>query len=72
VIFKWFKKKKQVVNDDKLDPMSEDCLKVEGAVLVLVHMSKKYGVAGMDEMSTYLGKRIGNEIMNAGLRGWEI
>jgi DNA modification methylase len=67
-----FKRKPVVKPPEKLDPMSEDSLKVEAAVLALVHMSKKYGVAGMKEMSVYLGNKIGNEIVNAGLRRWEI
>jgi DNA modification methylase len=67
-----FRRKPAVKPVEKLDPMSEDSLKVEAAVLTMVHMSKKYGVAGMKEMAVYLGNKIGNEIVNSGLRRWEI
>jgi len=65
-------RKKPVVRQEKLDPMAEDTLKVEHATLVLASIAAKYGVAGMKEMSQYIGNKIGNEIVNTGLRRWEI
>jgi hypothetical protein len=71
-ILKWFKTEPGSNRPETIDQFSEDTLKIEGAVQTLCAMSKKYGVAGTKEMSLYVGKTIGNDILNSGLRRYEI